>query len=151
MNKYVVTHIIPLVKRGENYLPRNIDDGTIKFEPKLYQSEIGSLLQFASAEDSGNEENVKMFVFEFCYSFLEVFNKCTQRFYPEFIWKQVRLEITDGMDSLNQFDYLFEFPFGIMYRTEILRIYTHFHIFWPNHLLNNRLVHNRNTAFSNLE
>jgi hypothetical protein len=150
ISECVIKDILPLVKEGIDYLPKD-SEGAIMFEPRLYKSEPTQILHYANSPETKDPDNVKMMVFELCYSYLEVFNKCSQRFYPSYMWEAVRVIIPDDQAAFLSFDYLFDFSWGILFRTEILRIYLNYHIFWTNHILDKRLKHNRNTAFSNLE
>jgi hypothetical protein len=56
-----------------------------------------------------------------------------------------------SLDAKTEFAYLFEFPEGIWIRTQVMKLYKNFVIFFPNHLLNDRLEANKNQRLTNLE
>ena len=141
----VIKHVIPVLK-NEAYLPHK-EDGEITFEPKLLNCDTSYIL-FLLNDNTLDNNAKKCLIFELFNSFLCLFNKCT-RWYSGTFYKSI-IEVIN-MDNISSFDYLYNFPCGIIFRTQIVQLLNRFVIFYSNHLLSDRLIHNKNPRLTNLE
>lgn len=143
LTRPLTKHVFPLIK-DETFLPRENDVPT--FQRLLHKSEINKILGFM-ANDETEFDTIKYMIVELFVTFIKLFHKCNQRFYTSETYEEVIKVLS--ISDLDKFNYLYEFPEGVSIRSQILKVYRDFHIFYPNHLMNNRLKHNKNKDFSN--
>jgi hypothetical protein len=139
-------HILPLLK-NENCIPKV--DGVYSFQRRLYKSDTKDILNMGELQGYEELDFMKCLLVELFVGFVKLYQKCISRFYTGEIFESLTQVLSIG--DLSRFEYLYEFPEGIYIRTHVINIYREIFIFFPNHLINDRLKHNKDPALSNCE
>ena len=139
-------YILPLLK-DDNCIPKV--DGVYAFQRRLYKSDTKDILNMGKLEGSEELDFIKCLLVELFVGFVKLYQKCISRFYTGEIYESLTSVLT--IADLARFEYLYEFPEGIYIRTHVINIYREIYIFFPNHLINDRLKHNKNPKLSNCE
>lgn len=150
----ICNHVIPVLSNSE-FLPKN-EDGEDKDQDKyLYNYTLieqnlsdDEILKMAQ-EEHHSDVVLKGLIFDICTSFLRLFNKVTGRMIYGSTYSSLKSLATDS--KFTEYSYLFDFKEGSFLKIEILRFFLNFNIFYSNHLLTERLTHNKHGRVLYLE
>lgn len=152
--KLITEKVIPILS-DPDFLPtntegklKNIDQYLYSFtlvEKNLSDTEILSLAQ----QENHSDIVLKGLIFDICTSFLRLFNKVTSRMIYGSTYESVKGLVKDS--DFQQYSYLHNFKEGSFLKIEVLRFFLNFNIFFSNHLITDRLVHNKHGRVLYLE
>ena len=129
--------------KGER-IEDNGGDGEYDFWMDIHSDQIIFLENMSYWEDHPSSFK-RMYLLELFWTFLELFNRCTQRFYSDKVLTMMT-ELFDGDYKLEEFYKYLNIKVGTDVVSQFIRCFTNFMIFRQNHLINNRF-----NEFGNLE
>lgn len=154
IKEVISNHVIPVLSNAD-FLPKNVSGNDKEFDKYIYDYTLveqnlsdTEILNMAQ-EENQSDEVLKGLIFDISTSFLRLFNKVTSRMIYGSTYDKIKDLVQDSYFS--KYQYLFHFKEGSFLKIEVLRLFLNFNIFFSNHLITNRLDHNKHGRVLYLE